>query len=269
MPRPAKLDGTDQPTKLLGALVYWVMCNNLLTKLNTYTRWQAHLDFDVSYRVFKTVISRVWQKGGSYYKKLEQEQEEGDDDDTAPKRKRKAPNPVDMALDKKRKVTSSADMAECKYCGKSYCSSKKLTEHINQEHTGDQTIFACPYCSQQFNQYAVYLDHLKEHKDKVIRCRVYKKEFKMITKFRKHAKSNVNQCPFCSINFLTLQALQDHVNESHGSDPANVERQCPLCEFTCDSMKVLTKHNQSIHRPYSCNICFLHFSAEYKLLDHR
>ena len=59
------------------------------------------------------------------------------------------------------------------------------------------------------------------------------------------------------------------MNESHGSDPANVERQCPLCEFTCDSMKVLTKHNQSIHRPYSCNICFLRFSAVYKLLDYR
>ena len=28
MPRPAKLDGTDLPTKLLGTLVHWVMCNN-------------------------------------------------------------------------------------------------------------------------------------------------------------------------------------------------------------------------------------------------
>ena len=59
MPRPAKVDGTDLPTKLLGALVHWVMSNNLLTKLNTYTKWQAHLDFDVSYTVFKRVISGV------------------------------------------------------------------------------------------------------------------------------------------------------------------------------------------------------------------
>ena len=29
MPRPVKLDGTDEDTKLLGALVHWVMCNNL------------------------------------------------------------------------------------------------------------------------------------------------------------------------------------------------------------------------------------------------
>ena len=130
-------------------------------------------------------------------------------------------------------------MAECKYCGKLYHSSKRLTELINMEHTGDQTIFAHLYCSQSFNQYTVYLDHLKEHKDKVIRCRICKKEFKMITKLRKHAKSHVSQCLLCSINFLTPQALLDHMNESHGSKPATVERQCSLCDFTCDSMMCL------------------------------
>ena len=176
---------------------------------------------------------------------------------------------MDVALAKTRKVTLSADMAECKYCGKLYHSSKKLTEHINVEHTGDQTIFGCLYCSQTFNQYAMYLEHLKEHKDKVIRCRVCKKELKTIIKLRKHAKSLVNQCPFCSLKFLTSQALQDYVKESHGSDTATVERQCPLCKFTCDSLGVLAKHSQTIHCPYSCNICFLYFSAEYKLLDYR
>ena len=35
IPRPAKFDGTDLPTKLLGTSAYWVMCNNLLTRLNT------------------------------------------------------------------------------------------------------------------------------------------------------------------------------------------------------------------------------------------
>ena len=59
------------------------------------------------------------------------------------------------------------------------------------------------------------------------------------------------------------------MKESHGSDPATVERQCSLCKFTCNSMSELAKHSQNIHCPYSCNICFLRFSAEYKLVDHR
>ena len=178
-------------------------------------------------------------------------------------------NPVDAALAKKRKVTLSVDTTECKYCGKLYHTSKKLTEHINQEHAGEQTIYACPYCTQPFNQYSEYLQHLGKHKEKVMRCRICNKEFKTITKLRVHTKTHVNQCPLCSENFLTPKALQDHMKESHGSDPAAVERQCSLCEFTCNSMSELAEHNQSVHRPYSCNICFLHFSAEYKLVDHR
>ena len=113
------------------------------------------------------------------------------------------------------------------------------------------------------------MQHLGEHKDRIIRCRICSKEIKTITKLRVHTKTHVNQCPLCSENFLTPQALQDHMKESHGSNPADVERQCSLCEFTCNSISDLAEHNQSVHRPYGCNICFLCFSAEDKLEDHR
>ena len=267
MPRPVKLNGTDKDTKLLGTLVYWVMHNNLLTRLNTYSAKQASKVFDVSYTQLKRVITGVWQHGGSYYERLCREQEEGETKKLS--RKHKAVNPVDTALAKKRKVTLSVDTTECKYCGNLYHTGKKLTEHINLEHASEQTIYACVYCTQPFNQYSEYLQHLGEHKDKIIRCRICNKDFKTITKLRKHTKAHVNQCPLCSANFLTPQALQDHVKESHESDPETVERQCSLCEFTCNSMSELAEHNQSVHHPYSCNICFLHFSAEYKLVDHR
>ena len=59
------------------------------------------------------------------------------------------------------------------------------------------------------------------------------------------------------------------MKENHETDPGAVERQCSLCEFTSDSISKLAEPNQSVHHPYGCNICFLHFSAEYKLEDHR
>ena len=59
------------------------------------------------------------------------------------------------------------------------------------------------------------------------------------------------------------------MKENHETDPGAVERQCSLCEFTSDSISKLAEHNQSVHHPCGCNICFLHFSAEYKLEDHR
>ena len=57
--------------------------------------------------------------------------------------------------------------------------------------------------------------------------------------------------------------------ENHETNPGAVERQCSLCKFTSNSISKLAEHNQSVHGPYGCNISFLHFSAEYKLEDHR
>ena len=69
MHRPVKLNGTDKDTKLLGALVHWVMHNNLLTILNKYPAIQASRDFDVSYTKLKRVITGVKQHDGSYYER--------------------------------------------------------------------------------------------------------------------------------------------------------------------------------------------------------
>ena len=67
MPRPVKLNGTDEDTKLLGALVHWVMHNNLLTIVNKYPAIQASRDFDVSYRKLRRVITGVRKHRGFYY----------------------------------------------------------------------------------------------------------------------------------------------------------------------------------------------------------
>ena len=69
MPRPVKLNGMDEDTKLLGALVHWVMHNNLLTIVNKYPAIQASRDFDVSYGKLRRVITGVKQHGGSYYER--------------------------------------------------------------------------------------------------------------------------------------------------------------------------------------------------------
>ena len=69
MPRPVKLDGMDEDTKLLGALVHWVMCNNLLTIINKYPAKQASRDFNVSYGKLRRVITAVKQHGQLYYER--------------------------------------------------------------------------------------------------------------------------------------------------------------------------------------------------------
>ena len=66
MPRPVKLDGMDKDTKLLRALVHWVMCNNLLKIINKYPAKQASRDFNVSYGMLRRVITGVKQHRGLY-----------------------------------------------------------------------------------------------------------------------------------------------------------------------------------------------------------
>ena len=110
MPGPVKLDGTDEDTKILGTLVHWVMRNNLLTIVNKYSAIQASRDFDVSYRKLKRVITGKRQPRGLYYERLCREQE-----GKKSVRKRKAVNPVDTALAKKKKVTLSVDTTGCKF----------------------------------------------------------------------------------------------------------------------------------------------------------
>ena len=112
MPRPVKLNGMDEDTKVLGALVHWLMHNNLFTILNMYPAKQASRDFNVSYGKLRRVITGVKQHGESYNKRQCGKQEGKERG-----RKCKAVNPVDAAL-KKKKVMLSADTAECKYCGK-------------------------------------------------------------------------------------------------------------------------------------------------------
>ena len=69
MPRPVKLNGMDEDCKHLGALVHWVMRNNLLTIVNKYPAIQASRDFSVSYGKLRRVITGVRQHRGSYYEK--------------------------------------------------------------------------------------------------------------------------------------------------------------------------------------------------------
>ena len=69
MPRPVKLDHTNKDTKLLGALVHWVMHSNLLTIENKYPAIQASRDFDVSHGKLRRVITGIKQHGGLYYKR--------------------------------------------------------------------------------------------------------------------------------------------------------------------------------------------------------
>ena len=78
MPRPAHLSQKPKPTVILGALVHWLMRNNLLKKKDGYSIEQCSNDFRCSKTILKRVISGKKQKGGREYKREAEARERSD-----------------------------------------------------------------------------------------------------------------------------------------------------------------------------------------------
>ena len=76
--RPAHLSQKPKPTVLLGALVHWLMRNNLLKKKDGYSIEQCSNDFSCSKTILKRVISGKKQKGGREYKREAEARERSD-----------------------------------------------------------------------------------------------------------------------------------------------------------------------------------------------
>ena len=261
MPRPAFLEAYPPATKLLGALTHYIMCNNVLRVKDKYTIKDAKNDFKDSYTVLKRVFSGVKQKGGSYYKKRAAEQQA---DEATPAKKQKR-----TEADRLAEVEEQVDDIQCKYCGKSFKSEEKFMKNIGEVHPSEKNIFTCPFCAQPFGRYIGYIDHLAEHKDRVIKCKDCNKVCDTLSGLRTHQKIHVNQFPFCAENFSTKEELVNHVDVDHKESPQGEERQCSLCDATYTTLEEVTNHIQQVHRHYECNICFMHFSAEHQLLAHR
>ena len=250
MPRPAFLEAYPLATKLLGALTHYIMRNNVLRVKDKYTIKDAKNDFKDSYTVLKRVFSGVRQKGGSYYEKRAAEQH---------------PEEATPAKRQKRMETAPAEVEEqvediqCKYCGKPFKSEDKFMKHIGEVHPSEKNTFTCPFCVQPFGRYIGYIDHLAEHKDKVIKCEQCNKVCNTLSQLRIHQKMHVNQCPFCAVNFSTKKKLVIHVDDDHQEDPQGEERQCSLCDATYSTLEEVTNHIQTVHHHKESNICFMHF----------
>ena len=261
MPRPAFLEAYPPATRLLGALTHFIMRNNVLRVKDKYTIKDAKNDFKDSYTVLKRVFSGVRQKGGSYYEKRAAEQQ-GDEATPAKKARR-------SETDRPSEAEQQVENIQCKYCGKSFKSEESYNKHIGEVHPSEKNIFTCPFCAEPFGRFIGYIDHLKEHEDRVIRCKICKKVCNTLFRLRIHQKIHVNQCPFCAANFSSKDELVNHVDVDHKESPQGEERQCSLCEATFTTLEEVTNHIQQVHRRFECNICFMRFSAEHQLLAHR
>ena len=220
MPDPNILFG-NKATKHLAALVRYWMQNYLLKSHWQYSMVACESDFSLGRTKFERVVSGKKRGGGHEYRKKRKirpdEQPTG-----AIKPKKKRENPVD-----KSQVKTEIG---CKYCDKVCLNKETLSIHVNNKHADRQTMFGCAFSSFKINDFRLYNKHLKEHSDKVHKCYLCSEQFDNARQLRKHIKSHINQCPFCSRAFESLLVLSDHVNKEHADALQRDQKKCPFCD---------------------------------------
>ena len=183
MPRPAQLSQKPKPTVILGALVHWLMRNNLLKKKDGYSIEQCSKDFDCSKTILKRVISGKKQKGGREYKREAKArerpaEEERPEQPTAPVAEDAPAADQQIMIDLQELV--------CKLCEEEYAPEEVLINHYNIQHPECVQNIVCRYCYEILQGYPSYLEHVDEHNADNCKCSFCKKVCKTLGRLGKH-----------------------------------------------------------------------------------
>ena len=193
MPRPTRLSQKPIPTVILGALVHWLMRNNLLKKKNGYSIEQCSNDFSCSKMILKRVISGKKQKGGREYKQEAEVHERSDAPPTEEERPEQpaAPAAEDApAADPDEEVVIDLQELVCKLCMEEYAPEEVLINHYTMQHPQWVQHIMCRYCYELVQGYSNYLEHVDEHVADSCTCLLCAKVCRTLKKLGKHVEKS-------------------------------------------------------------------------------
>ena len=191
MPRPKRLSQKPKPTVILGALVHWLMRNNLLKKKDGYSIEQCSNDFSCSKTILKRVISGKKQKGGREYKREAEACERSDAPPAEEERPEQPTAPVAedaLAADPDQDIFINLEELVCRLCEEAHAPEEVLINHYNVQHPEWALHITCRYCSEIIQGYQNYLEHLDEHNADSCKCFICKKVCRTLNKLEKHMK---------------------------------------------------------------------------------
>ena len=193
MPRPAHLSQKPKPTVILGALVHWLMRNNLLKKKDGYSIEQCSNDFGCSKTILKRVISGKKQKGGREYKREAETRERSDAPPAEEERPEQPIAPVAkdaLAADPDEEIFIDLQELVCKLCEEEYAPEEVLINHYTMQHPQWVQHILCRYCHEVVQGYSNYLEHVDEHVADGCTCLMCKKVCRTLSKLGKHMKKS-------------------------------------------------------------------------------
>ena len=193
MPRPALLSQKPKPTVILGALVHWLMRNNLLKKKNGYSIEQCSNDFGCSKTILKRVISGKKQKGGREYKREAEAHKRSDAPPAEEERPEQPIAPVAKdapAADPDKEIFIDLQELVCKLCEEEYTPEEVLINHYTMQHPQWVQHILCRYCHEVVQGYSNYLEHVDKHVADGCMCLMCKKVCRTLSKLGKHMKKS-------------------------------------------------------------------------------
>ena len=191
MPRPAHLSQKPKPTVILGALVHWLMRNNLLKKKDGYSIEQCSKDFGCSKTILKRVISGKKQKGGREYKREAEAREHSDAPPAEEERPEQPIAPVAKdapAADEE--IIIDLQESVCNLCEEEYAPEEVLINHYTMQHPEWVQNIVCRYCYEILQGYPNYLEHVDKHNADNCKCLLCKKVCRTLSKLGKHMKKS-------------------------------------------------------------------------------
>ena len=143
----------------------------------------------------------------------------------------------------------------CTFCPEICFTKHSFIQHANSSHFLNISESKWKICSK-CHSYFPDRNSLKEHKHK---------------DFLDAHKENMGRdmkCPFCQMNFKTLELMCAHAKQRHPLLIPSTWICCQLCQYSFPSVPIFAMHNQQTHKFFTCFECLRKFSAESMLLTH-
>ena len=171
----------------------------------------------------------------------------------------------------------------CDVCFFTFDTESSLYKHKVTTHTGENGIYRCPLCSNEYPLLQDILAHLRHvhlakkkyatacslcgkmctgvaikrhersHRIRDIKCdqcpAVFKSRIQLKDHQRRHNKDYSHICDICGKGFLSIATLQTHLRIHTGEKPYS----CSLCEYTCNVKGNLEKHMDMHYKPLRGN----------------
>ncbi|XP_035678373.1 zinc finger protein 423-like isoform X1 [Branchiostoma floridae] len=183
------------------------------------------------------------------------------------------------------KTHNSDKPYRCVICNKGYTSAATLAAHAQTHHkvSDAKDEFRCFQCAETFDSASDLQGHVVTHdqgsrpnKKMMMQCNYCAELFGSVEALVQHvedshAKDKRNKCPLCSECFVNSEKLHEHM-EAHGED-GSIHR-CPYCpKQTFPSIAVLEIHLRTMHgdKPvygHLCQYCNKEYPTLINLANH-